>query len=257
MTENRAERPAPEVASDGTTERSVDVPQQFKYIGRGIYGIGEAARLIGLTRNRVSRWTHGYHYKEKGKLKYSTAIIGNRDPKSDESTSLSFADLVEVVFMDHFLRHGVHIRVVRQAAEEGRKKFNTEHPFATHRFMTDGKSILSEIRKRERGRAVDVLYNILTDQIEMKKVLQKMLKGDLEFDGRNVLLRWWPLGFKKSVVIDPMRRFGAPIVDRAGIPTRLLWLGVKGGSSARAIADWYDIPLKEVRDAVTFETSRA
>jgi uncharacterized protein (DUF433 family) len=66
-------------------------------------------------------------------------------------------------------------------------------------------------------------------------------------------MRWWPMGHKRLVVIDPARAFGAPIVAKGGVPTRVLYFSARAERSQKAAAAIYDVPLRAVRDAVAFE----
>ena len=47
------------------------------------------------------------------------------------------------------------------------------------------------------------------------KIIKPFLK-ELEFVENCGLVRWWPLGDKRGVVVDPARNFGRPISDAPG-----------------------------------------
>lgn len=75
---------------------------------------------------------------------------------------------------------------------------------------------------------------------------------DLEFDA-SAVARWYPLGKgHRSIVIDPARSFGRPIVQR-GVPTEILAEAVKLEGSAGAVASLYEVPKADVLAAVEFE----
>ena len=89
-----------------------------------------------------------------------------------------------------------------------------------------------------------------------EKVISSHLHG-LEFNEFDEPERWWPLGTNRSVIIDPHRSFGAPIVFEGGIPTLILYKAVKADQSVNFVANWYDIQLQEVIDAFEFEQKLA
>lgn len=223
---------------------------EFTYVGRGVYSAAEAARLIHLTPTRVRRWLRGYSYVQRGKRISRPPVVGFAEPSERVAHSLSFADLIEVLFLDHYIEQGVKMRTIRAAAEKARAVLNTSHPWSTHRFKTDGKWILHEITSESGDRA---LVNLITEQHKSDALLRTMLRGDLDLDVHHTVERWWPQGRKRDVVIDPRRRFGAPIVSSVGIPTRILYRSYLTESSYRAVARWYDIPERAVRHAVAFE----
>jgi len=75
---------------------------------------------------------------------------------------------------------------------------------------------------------------------------------DLEFEA-SIVARWYPLGMKhQSVVVDPARSFGRPIVRR-GVPTEILAEAVKLEGSVNAVALLYEVPRAEIRSALEFE----
>src|SRR5262249_28332752 len=80
---------------------------------------------------------------------------------------------------------------------------------------------------------------------------------DLEFDA-DVVARWFPLGIsRKSVVLDPARSFGRPILSGYGVPTEVLADAVEVEESAERVARSYEVPVSAVRDAIAFERQLA
>ena len=79
------------------------------------------------------------------------------------------------------------------------------------------------IKKEEAG-----LLEIVRRQQVFAQIVRPFLK-ELEFAKGKDLVRWWPLGTQRQVVLDPTRNFGRPIVNRRGVPTEVL---------ARATAAW-------------------
>ena len=97
----------------------------------------------------------------------------------------------------------------------------------------------------------------MNEQYVFEKVIAPYLYIGLDFNELKEPARWWPLGKNRYVVIDPQRSFGAPIVAKAGIPTKILNGAVKAEKSIEFVAKWYGVEVDEVLDAVQFETKRA
>ena len=91
----------------------------------------------------------------------------------------------------------------------------------------------------------------MTDQYEVGRLIDRFLVYGLEFKADDVL-RWYPLGRRKRVIVDPARFFGAPISPE-GVPTRVLAQTFAAEDSVSAVARWYDVSPASVRHAVEFE----
>jgi uncharacterized protein (DUF433 family) len=78
---------------------------------------------------------------------------------------------------------------------------------------------------------------------------------DLEFDASTVS-RWYPLGMRqRSVIVDPSRSFGRPIV-RQGVPTEILAEAVQTDGPNEAVARLYEVPKADI-SALEFEEQPA
>ena len=93
---------------------------------------------------------------------------------------------------------------------------------------------------------------IVKRQAVFAQIIRPFLK-ELEFADGAGLVRWWPLGEQRSVVLDPTRNFGRPIVARHGVPTEVLASAATATGSVAEVARWYEVPQEEIEDAVEFE----
>jgi uncharacterized protein (DUF433 family)/transposase len=219
-------------------------------VGKGIYPIPEAARLCKVSERRIRYWLKRIDSEgsgENGKLWH-----GEHRPIKNKVV-LGFLDLQEVRFVEAFLAEGVTWRLLRAAHEIAKIRYQTEHPFCTRDFITDGKHIIEELKHA--GGHIE--YEEIAKTQKVFPAVVRPFVRDLEFSSDKRLLRWWPLGSKRSVVLDPQRQFGQPIVSRAGIATEVLYLAVRQGQSEKEVASWYEIEESAVRDAVNFETRLA
>lgn len=163
---------------------------------------------------------------------------------------IDFSDLIEIRFLDAFRKYGVSARAIRIAALRAREMLGRPRPFSTHRFKTDGRTILTEILRPGDDR---ILIDLVRDQVEFDTVVSPLLYAGLEFNQFDEPERWWPLGHERLIVIDPRRNFGAPITVYEGVPTRVLADAVRVEGSVSAVASIYDVVERAVADAVDFE----
>jgi hypothetical protein len=116
----------------------------------GFYSPQTAARLLHMENpRRIYGWIAG---DPRG---IGPIILRDYEPVAGKS-ALSFWDLMEVRFLDHFRRQGVSLQTLRKAAEKARKEINSRHPFALSdiKFITDRRAIF--------GRAAGLLPVRLT-----------------------------------------------------------------------------------------------
>jgi uncharacterized protein (DUF433 family) len=222
-------------------------------LNTGIYSLSEAARLTGVSTGRIRRWLKGYDFRKGTKQRHSDAVWHGQHKPLDNRIALGFLDLIEIRFVEAFLRQCVSWKTMRLAHTLAREEMKTEHPFCTNQFVTDGRKILLRQGATSSDQA---LIDIATDQQEFLRLVQPFLK-EFEFSEDNYLSRWWPLGKHRAVVIDPVRNFGQPTVAESGVPTQVLARGLSANKSVEMVARWFEVQPDEVRDAAEFEQKLA
>ena len=90
-------------------------------LGTGIYSVPEAARVVGVHRSRIRRWMRGYSYRRADGRARSAAIWHGELAPRDNAFALGFRDLMEVRFVDAFLKAGVSWKTMRLAHRHARK----------------------------------------------------------------------------------------------------------------------------------------
>lgn len=234
----RARRSRPKIAT---------MPE-YHFIGRGLYSLSDAERLTRIPKARIRRWLEGYTYRYRGERKRSRPIISSDFSRDVGELALSFADLMEVRFLEVFREHGVSWREIRAAADRVGELVNSTHPFSNRRFKTDGRRILAEIERDDDLQ----LLQIVRQQWEIHKLVAPVLLAGVEFDGNFDPAVWRPEKDLR-VVIDPQRAFGAPIAIDGSVQTRVLAAAAKAERSQKIAAWMYRVPLRAIRDAVQFE----
>jgi len=219
-------------------------------LGKGIYSIGETSRLTGVPAQTIRRWVKGYDFKTG-----SSPPVWTKDiPDIGHTSALSFLDLMEVRFVNVFRVRGVSWPTIREAARRAAKLFNNNHPFSTKRFLTDGRSIFAELISETGERH---LLDIVKNQYAFRQVISREFRKGLEFSTDGHLLRWWPLGQNKAVVIDPERSFGHPIIAKEGVRTSVLAQAYNAEGSVITVAKWFEVDRKAVENAIAYEKKLA
>jgi uncharacterized protein (DUF433 family) len=233
-------------------------------LGRGVYGAGEALQLINfrrqyepairpVSRRTITRWLRGYDYNYRGEIRHSDPLWRPDYTNEDDTVELSFRDLIELRFVKAFRDAGLKLPAIRECFMRAVELVNDERPFSTQRFRTDGKTIFLEITH-------DIREGELIDLRKRQSVFHRIVAPslqDLEFDAEMVA-RWFPLGkSRKTIVVDPARAFGRPIVAAGGVPTEILSEAVEIEGTPERVANLYEVPLVSVRDSIEFQNRLA
>lgn len=221
------------------------------FLGAGIYTVPEASRLTRVSSKRIRRWLKGYNFKSTRERRHSNPVWTGQFAAIDEKLAVGFKDLMEIRFVNAFLEQGVSWRTMRDAHIAAKEKLGTDHPFCTHKLGTDGRVILLQQAEKSGD---NCLINIANDQREFDRIVTPFLR-ELEFDRGTT--RWWPLGRKRQVVVDPTRNLGQPTTNLSGVPTRVLARSVAANGSIESVAKWFEVAPDEVRDAMEFEQALA
>ena len=220
-------------------------------LGVGLYPLSVAARLLIEKPATVQRWAFGYHRRL---TRYPPAIKTDFAPVG-HSYVLTFVELVELLFIQGFLRSGLSWPKVRNAAVTAARLLKDDpHPFANRKWFVDAAAIYLKLGT-EHGE--EILVEVAGHaQIAIEPALKPYLQ-QLEFDIGGTAKRWFPMGFSSPVVLDPQRAFGSPITAKSGVPTEAIAQLHIAGDSADAIANWFQMDHDEVEAALAFEEQLA
>jgi hypothetical protein len=218
----------------------------------GIYRIADAAKFSGISAARIRRWLRGYDYKARERKYHSGPVWVGQHSKVAGTTLVGFLDLNEIRFVNAFIRRGVSWKTMRAAHAQAASEMRTQHPFCTNKFVTDGRQILQRVAQEEHDEA---LVELTTKQGVFAAIIEPFLK-DLEFADEDSLVRWWPLGRDRNVVLDPERNLGQPTAAPSGVPTNTLACSAKTNGIS-AVIHWFEVTDREVDDAIEFEKRHA
>lgn len=221
------------------------------YLGIGLYTSLEAGRLAGISSLSISRWLKGYQSDENW-------IEPIWEPELDfdekNQVQLTFRDLMEIRFINAFRKAGLPLQTVRALYKKASELIQDTRPFSTADFRTDGKTIFFETINQNRKDSD--LLDLKNDQFNFKKFVEPTFK-DIEYK-KGLPVIWWPMENNKSIVLDPTRSFGQPIVDEVSIPTATLYNSyLANNRSIKHIAEYYEINPSYVKNALRFEKKLA
>lgn len=211
--------------------------------GIGLYSPKQAEQLIGVDADKIRRWLFG------NRLSDGPLWTPQPQERGAEDT-LSFMDLLELRTVAAFRQWRISIPTIRLAMSNYRELFDNDYPLTDRRLCTDGKAVflkaLNESGDEEMidlGKRQNVFENIITPA----------LFESIDFSG-NTAQRWHPDPSDSSIVIDPQRAFGKPIVLPSYMPTSTLFDAFKAeDEDAEQVARYFDITPEEVIRAANFE----
>jgi uncharacterized protein (DUF433 family) len=224
--------------------------------GMGAYTLTEAGRLLNVSPTTLKRWLFGYSYQHHGPVTKQNPIWSPQYGVDQDEPLLGFRDLIEARVVRGLRSLGIGFPTIRQCLLRASEIVDDRHPFSTRRFKSDGRKIFLEIT--DRLSAVDqesALIDLKSRQRVFKTIVAPSFV-DLSFDA-DVASRWWLLPNKRTVVLDPERSFGQPIVAEGGIPTARLAQAVDAEGSVDRVAKLFELKPLIVRDALRFERREA
>jgi len=224
----------------------------------GIYSVRDASNLTGVPPRQIRGWMEGYAQR-KGKPEAGPILIRQHAAREGE-LALGFLDLLEVAFLGRIVQaaerqgRALSWRAIRAAAITARQKFGSDHPFATRRMHSDGRTIFFEAQKETGDPA---LYDLVADNFAIYDVLADSFIASVEFED-DMPRRWVPDDRFPRIIVDPKRAFGRPIETLSGTPAEALfdaWRAEK--RDAGKVAAYFGCDAEGVNQAVGFTLGAA
>ena len=219
------------------------------------YRFSEAAQILQASAQTVANWFRGYKRRDK---RYEPLFDGREDA-SRYRRGISFLELTEAKVVANCVAHGISRARIRKARAFAREWLDSDFPFATEQFKTDGSRLLYEFERdvadipggplfADVGNAAGqtTLPGYITDAFEL-----------LEFATPNSEWpsRFYPRGLAAPLMIDPLVRSGQVIIRNRGIPVDTIWRRFRGGDELDFIAEDLAIDLAEVNAAIEFRSA--
>ena len=200
--------------------------------------------MVGMRPTTLRRWLLGYLHDAK----HEEPLWRPQHDVQDDAVLLGFRDLVEARMVNALRAQGIGLPTIRLCLARAREIVGQDHPFSTAQFRTDGNSIFLSIT---RGLDEPQLVDLKRSQGVFNRIVAPGLK-DLDF-GPAGAERWWLNRGKRTIVADPERSFGQPIVADHGITTTRVAEAVTAEGSVARVAKLYELQPRQVRDALAYE----
>ncbi len=220
------------------------------YFGKGIYTLTTAAKILKMNPQKMRRWIKGYTYHKNMECHSYKPLFKTEFDYDSNDVIISFLDLTELLFINSFIQYGISIQKIRKAAIIASDLLKTSHPFAIRKMFTDGKSIFAKIAEKENDTS---LLDLLRNQYQFEKIIEPLLYECIDFGKHDYAEKWWPLGKKGNIVLDPSRNMGQPILNKYNVKTELIYELYKTDHSVNEISEWYELDEAAIETAISFE----
>lgn len=206
------------------------------------YSVAEAAALVNIPRTTLRTWVHGRTYVARGEEAWFQPVI--RMPK-DGKGFLSFTNLVEAHALAALRRkYRLPLKTIRASLKFTHDKLKITHPLASEDFRTNGVDLFV-------GRLGKLINVSREGQLAMKEMLEQSLDR-VEYDEGHAV-RLFPLlraNAPKSIIIDPRRAFGRPVIRGTSIPVTDVRSRFDAGDSVMSLADDFEVTPELIEDAL-------
>lgn len=216
--------------------------ENYLKINNGIYTLPEVSKILRLPYYKVNRWINAYWDDQLGSAlqsRYSWTI--------NNSKAISFHTLIEFYILILLAEAGIATKTVLQAHLELSKRYNTAFPFA-QKAILDGIRTIGKKVYFENEEGIIALDG--TKQFKLEFI--KVFFHNLDFDNGLIASRFWPMGRDRSIIIDPTRQFGHPVIGATNIYPETLFNLFLAGEPIDFIAFTYEIEKSLVIDAIEF-----
>lgn len=212
-----------------------------------LYAIADAARVVRINPATLRTWALGRSYPTRSGRKNWSPLIRAADPKRG---LLSFVNLVEVHVLSALRGKQVRVDRIRSATKFIRDEVGTVHPLADVDVHTDCVDIYVEYLGR--------LVNASSAQATLRPLVERYLER-IERDEKGLASRLFPItrddgSNARSIVIDPARRFGRPILESTNLETAIVADRFFAGDATAVLAVDFGIGEDNVEEAIRFES---
>ncbi len=206
----------------------------------------DIAAILDLPVDKVNRWFRAYWKAQFGRGTQTDFSQGE-----GRERVVNFHTLIEFFVFYQLRQAGVSVRRIVKAHTILEETFQTAYPFASASILADEQgNVLFE------GKVGELIRADKTRQLVIKEIIEPFCKK-IAFGPDKLAKQLYPVGRESSVVIDPRRRFGQPVIGDTNITTETVFDLHRGGESPEHIARLYDLTNKQVADALAYHNRKA
>ncbi len=212
-----------------------------------LYPIADAARVVRIHPATLRTWALGRSYPTRSGQKSWSPLIRAADPKRG---FLSFVNLVELHVLSALRGKQVRVDRIRSATKFIREEVGTAHPLADVDVHTDCVDIYVEY--------LGLLTNVSSAQATLRPLVERYLER-IDRNEKGLASRLFPItrddgSNARSIVIDPSRRFGRPILESTNLEAAIVADRFFAGDSTAVLAGDFGIEEAKVEEAIRFES---
>jgi uncharacterized protein (DUF433 family) len=164
-----------------------------------------------------------------------------------EEKACSFLQLIEIVVAAKF-RKAEHesFKTVRRAYDNARTLYKLDYPFAHMELKAIGGHIVHIMRVP--GASLQAIDQ--PEQYTLPDLVQETL-GQIEYE-YDLAARWWPVGMKIPIVVDPQISGGLPVIRGRGITVEAIYKRFKADQEIRFIERDFGLKHGIVEQVIRF-----
>jgi uncharacterized protein (DUF433 family) len=212
---------------------------------RPVYGMSQAARLLGLRTDGLRRWIDGYR---RSGATYAPVI---REERTGADV-ITWGEFVEAGYLREYRARKVSLQYLRPVIALLRKELGVRYPLATLKPYTSGRQLAFEVQKTVGLDPALSLVIIGKDGSFQLADPARAFVEKVDFANGGDAERLYPLGRSVPVVLDPERGFGEPTL-LVGVRTEVVAELVAAGEPPEQVAEMYGASRTEVAAAVEYE----
>jgi len=213
-----------------------------------LYTISEAARILDMRALTLETWVNGYekHYPNRPPVTGAPFITRL---STGSRRSIPFVGLAEAFVVCAFRSSGGSLHKVRRALSVLEQDVGLDHALASRQLYLLGPDLLYDFANRTGDRSVMDLVQLHDGQRVFVPVVADYLKNVTYDDGgwaSQLRLHQYRVA---DVRVDPHHTSGDPYFAKSGVRVEDVVSRFRAGDPIDLLAEDYDIPPEEVREA--------
>lgn len=212
---------------------------------RPVYGMAQVDRLLGLHAGTARRWIDGYSMRGK-----TYVPVVRRQSTGVEV--ITWGEFVETRLLAELRFAGVPLINLRPAVDRLRDEYG-DYPLAKAQPFAVGREVVRSVQDAVGLDASLQLVVVRNGQLMLSPPARHFYES-IDYSDSGDAQRVRPLNGETSVVIDPLRGFGEPVVRN--VRTEVIAELRRAGESVRSISDTYELSIDQVDAALRYELVR-